>query len=123
MRWWASVCNTLSENGSVARGVCAYNDKRHLTDVVERTEILRIDGIIKCSLAHQVTVEAQQKPVVTSLAKAVSGRRMKTTNSISFSSYRQLPHGFPERGLSVRFLFLYKTFHEMETIKLLNHLQ
>ena len=41
------VGNTLSENGSVARGVCAYNDKRHLTDVVERTEIMRIDGIIK----------------------------------------------------------------------------
>ena len=36
------VCNTLSENGSVARGVCAYNDSRHLTDVVERTEIMRI---------------------------------------------------------------------------------
>ena len=41
------VCNTLSENGSVARGVCAYNEKRHLTDVVERTEILRMDGVIK----------------------------------------------------------------------------
>jgi len=35
------VSNTLSENGTVARGVCAYNDKRHLTDVVERTEIVR----------------------------------------------------------------------------------
>ena len=35
-------CNTLSENGSVARGVCAYDDNRHLTDVVERTEIMRI---------------------------------------------------------------------------------
>jgi hypothetical protein len=31
----------------VARGVCAYNDKRHLTDVVERTEILRKDGVIQ----------------------------------------------------------------------------
>ena len=41
------VCNTLSENGSVARGVCTYNDKRHLTDVVERTEILRKDGVIQ----------------------------------------------------------------------------
>lgn len=40
------VCNTLSENGSVARGVCTYNEKRHLTDVVERTEIMRIDGTI-----------------------------------------------------------------------------
>lgn len=41
-------CNTLSENGSVARGVCAYDDKRHLTDVVERTEIMRVpaDGPI-----------------------------------------------------------------------------
>ena len=34
-------CNTLSENGSVARGVCEYDNSRHLTDVVERTEILR----------------------------------------------------------------------------------
>ena len=34
-------CNTLSENGSVARGVCEYDDNRHLTDVVERTEIMR----------------------------------------------------------------------------------
>ena len=34
-------CNTLSENGSVARGVCMYDDSRHLVDVVERTEILR----------------------------------------------------------------------------------
>jgi hypothetical protein len=35
------VSNTLSENGTVARGVCAFNEKRHLTDVVERTEIVR----------------------------------------------------------------------------------
>ena len=40
------VCNTLSENGSVARGICATNEKHHLTDVVERTEILRVDGKI-----------------------------------------------------------------------------
>lgn len=40
------VCNTLSENGSVARGVCEYNEKHHLTDVVERTEVLRVDGKI-----------------------------------------------------------------------------
>lgn len=39
-------CNTLSENGSVARGVCVYDDKHHLTDVVERTEIMRVDGPI-----------------------------------------------------------------------------
>ena len=35
------ICNTLSENGSVARGICETNAQHHLTDVVERTEILR----------------------------------------------------------------------------------
>ena len=41
-------CNTLSENGSVARGICVYDDNHHLTDVVERTEIMRVpaDGPI-----------------------------------------------------------------------------
>lgn len=39
-------CNTLSENGSVARGVCEYDAQHHLTDVVERTEIMRVDGPI-----------------------------------------------------------------------------
>lgn len=40
------ICNTLSENGTVARGVCAKNDAGMLTDVVERTEIMRVDGTI-----------------------------------------------------------------------------
>jgi hypothetical protein len=40
------VCNTLSENGSVARGVCEKNDENMLTGVVERTEIMRVDGKI-----------------------------------------------------------------------------
>ena len=35
------VGNTLSENGTVARGVCSTNEKNHLTTVVERTEIVR----------------------------------------------------------------------------------
>ena len=33
--------NTLSENGSVSRGVCEVNDKDHLLGVTERTKILR----------------------------------------------------------------------------------
>lgn len=33
--------NTLSENGSVSRGVCEVNDKGHLTAVIERTKINR----------------------------------------------------------------------------------
>ena len=40
------ICNTLSENGTVARGVCAKNEAGMLTDVVERTEIMRVDGTI-----------------------------------------------------------------------------
>lgn len=38
------VGNTLSESGSVARGVCSTDENNNLQTVVERTEILRIDG-------------------------------------------------------------------------------
>lgn len=35
------VANTLSDNGTVSRGVCAKDDNNHLTSCVERTEIER----------------------------------------------------------------------------------
>lgn len=38
------VGNTLSESGSVARGVCSTDKDGYLTTVVERTAIERIDG-------------------------------------------------------------------------------
>ena len=38
------VGNTLSENGTVARGVCSKDENELLTTVVERTEIMRVDG-------------------------------------------------------------------------------
>lgn len=41
------VGNTLSESGSVARGVCETNAEGYLTGVVERTAIERIDGEIQ----------------------------------------------------------------------------
>jgi len=41
------VGNTLSESGSVARGVCATDEKGNLTTVVERTAIERIDGKVQ----------------------------------------------------------------------------
>ena len=41
------VGNTLSESGSVARGVCETNADGYLTTVVERTAIERIDGEIQ----------------------------------------------------------------------------
>ncbi len=39
--------NTLSDHGSVNRGVCQTNVHGHLTDVVERCNIERIDGKIQ----------------------------------------------------------------------------
>ena len=41
------VGNTLSESGSVARGVCETNEASFLTGVVERTAVERIDGEIQ----------------------------------------------------------------------------
>ena len=41
------IGNTLSENGSVARGVCEADENGNLKAVVERTEIMAIDGEIK----------------------------------------------------------------------------
>ena len=38
------VGNTLSESGSVARGICGTNEGGYLTAVVERTEIMRVNG-------------------------------------------------------------------------------
>lgn len=41
------VGNTLSESGTVSRGVCRTDSNGFLTDVVERTKIQRIDGQVK----------------------------------------------------------------------------
>lgn len=38
------VENTLSENGTVARGICSKDAEGNLTTVVERTEIMRVNG-------------------------------------------------------------------------------
>ena len=40
------VCNTLSENGSVSRGICTTDAEGNLTDVVERTKIEDKNGTI-----------------------------------------------------------------------------
>ncbi|MBK5721137.1 nucleotidyltransferase [Dysgonomonas sp. Marseille-P4677] len=37
--------NTLSESGTVARGVCEVDNENYLTKIVERTQIERIDGV------------------------------------------------------------------------------
>jgi dTDP-glucose pyrophosphorylase len=40
------LTKTLSDYGSVSRGICEMNDQRMLTSVVERTKVERIDGTI-----------------------------------------------------------------------------
>lgn len=40
------VGNTLSDSGSVSRGVCSVDDKGNLTTIVERTSIIRKEGKI-----------------------------------------------------------------------------
>lgn len=37
-------CNTLSENGTVSRGVCEKDEEGYLKSIVERTEIQVVDG-------------------------------------------------------------------------------
>lgn len=58
------VGNTLSESGSVARGVCATDENGYLTTVVERTAIERIDGKVsfKDESGEMVTI-ADNTPV------------------------------------------------------------
>ena len=41
------VGNTLSESGTVSRGICGTDADKHLTSVVERTKIQRMDGEVK----------------------------------------------------------------------------
>ncbi len=41
------IGNTLSESGTVSRGVCSTDEKGFLTTVVERTKIQRLDGEVK----------------------------------------------------------------------------
>ncbi len=40
------VGNTLSESGTVARGVCETDAQGNLTGVVERTQVMRVDGTV-----------------------------------------------------------------------------
>lgn len=41
------VGNTLSDSGTVSRGICENDERHHLTSVVERTKIERQDGVVK----------------------------------------------------------------------------
>lgn len=38
--------NTLTENGTVSRGICDIDDNKKLVDVIERKDIKRVDGVM-----------------------------------------------------------------------------
>ncbi len=58
------VGNTLSENGSVSRGVCKTDENGYLTDVVERTSIERIEGKIVFKDEDGALVELEENTPV-----------------------------------------------------------
>ena len=58
------VGNTLSESGTVSRGVCSTNTENFLTGIVERTDICRVDGKITFTGDNGFKVSADdQTPV------------------------------------------------------------
>lgn len=58
------LCNTLSEGGSVARGICETNQDGYLTKVTERTAIIRdSDGIVKFIEGDMKTAIGETVPV------------------------------------------------------------
>ncbi len=56
--------NTLSESGSVSRGVCETDENGFLTSVVERTDIQRMDGAIKYKDAEGYWLELPENAPV-----------------------------------------------------------
>lgn len=58
------LANTLSEQGSVSRGVCKVDTKSFLQDVVERTKIERIDGVVKYMDENNAMVPVDDQSLV-----------------------------------------------------------
>ncbi len=57
------VSKTLSENGTVSRGVCTVDNDGYLVDVVERTKIERQNGQIVFIEEDKTTTLEENKPV------------------------------------------------------------
>ena len=57
------VGNTLSENGTVSRGICSTDADGNLTTVVERTEIKRNDGVVQYKDGDEWVSVADNTPV------------------------------------------------------------
>ncbi len=57
------VGNTLSESGSVARGICETNEEEFLTSVVERTHIERVGEEVMFKEGEEWTAVSENAPV------------------------------------------------------------
>lgn len=58
------LCNTLSESGAVARGVCQANAEGFLTTITERTHIERKEGKIQFKDANDYWLELEENAPV-----------------------------------------------------------
>jgi NDP-sugar pyrophosphorylase family protein len=56
--------NTLSEQGSVSRGVCTVDPHTFLVDVVERTHIERIEDVVKFKDENEAMVSVNEESLV-----------------------------------------------------------
>ena len=56
--------NTLSEHGTVNRGVCEVNESGSLIEVIERTKIAKVDGKVEYSVGEDGGVELNPKASV-----------------------------------------------------------
>lgn len=57
------VANTLSENGTVARGICSTDENENLKTIVERTEVERRDGKIQYKDGDKWVTIGENTPV------------------------------------------------------------
>lgn len=62
---WANVCyklgNTLSEYGSVSRGICETDDKNNITSIVERVKVYNENSHIVFEENGQLQVSCRQR--------------------------------------------------------------
>jgi len=78
--------NTLTENGTVARGICEVSEDSFLTGITERTKIMRKGGKVAFTEDEGVTWEA------------VSGETLVSMNFWGFSAniMKELENRFPD---------------------------
>lgn len=62
---WANVCyklgNTLSEYGSVSRGICETDDKNNITSIVERVKVYNENSHIVFEEYGQLQLSCRQR--------------------------------------------------------------